>query len=281
MEIRQRTLYGFLIVFIILSSFLNFAIDNTSVFPASRKIVFDTPQKAILQLVWTFRNLIADILWFKVDYYHHSKGNIEQVDPHENDSWYSDLSTGKICSHDHSKHKAVSDLSSLTGDIKDKDFNLKRYRKVALYLPEIIPLLRLITYLNPKFDRAYSLGGYMLVKWMNKKKQGYIFLDEGIKNNPDSEEILTTYSILLMIIEKQYDRPLEFLTRAFGIIKSQPEFMENDLWPTTLHLLKIVYKKNGQKKKEMFINKEIGELTAYWLKKQKSEEHHHHKHEHH
>ncbi len=276
MEIRQRTLYGFLIIFIIISTFLNFTIDNTSVFPKSKKVVFDTPQKALLQLVWTFRNLIADILWFKVDYYHHSKGNIEQVNPHEDDTWFSDLSTGKICKHDHHKHKAASDLSGLTAEIKQKDFDINKYRKVALYLPEIIPLLRLITYLNPKFDRAYSLGGYMMVKWMNKKKQGFKFLDEGVKNNPDSEEILTTYSQLLMTVNKDFSRPLKFLTRAYGIIKSRPEYMENDLWPNTLHLLRYLYQEAGEKKKEMFITKELSALVEHWNKEKHSQEDHHH-----
>lgn len=263
MDISLRSLCGLLIIFLVFSTVLNCIIDQTGVFPAGRKVIFDTPQKALLQFFWTFRTLIADILWFKVDYYHHSKGNLEQSDPHADETWFSDLTGG---SHHEREFSPPVDLSGMTAEASNKDFDLEKYRNVTMYLPEIIPLLRTITYLNPKFDRAYSLGGYMMVKWMEKKKEGYLFLDEGLKNNPDSEDLLSTYATLLILNEKDYTRPLEYLVRAYSIIRQQEGYLDNDKWPTVLHLLRIAYLKTDQADKALKINKEIDILALHYVK---------------
>ncbi|MDD3626985.1 MAG: hypothetical protein PHV06_06660 [bacterium] len=53
----------------------------------------------------------------------------------------------------------------------------------------LIILYRFITYLNPHHEQAYVQGGYHLIANLNKKQEGLEFLEEGLKNNPNSFEI--------------------------------------------------------------------------------------------
>lgn len=49
----------------------------------------------------------------------------------------------------------------------------------------LMPLFRIATWLDPRLERAYYVGSYML--WLNGKSSGAIeFAREGLRNNPDS-----------------------------------------------------------------------------------------------
>jgi hypothetical protein len=99
---------------------------------------------AAYALAGEFRAVIANLLWVKVEKYHH-----EFI--RTNNDWRA-----------------------------DKD---------------ILPLVRIITDLDPSFVEAYILGGWMLSMGLHREGEGIDYLKEGLRNNPDSmaiNEILGT-----------------------------------------------------------------------------------------
>ena len=77
----------------------------------------------------------------------------------------------------------------------------------------IMPLIRLITLLDPHFIQAYDFGAYHLAVNLKKKDESMKFLKEGITNNPDAFELNWEYGFLLYI-DKKYSESLPYLTKA-------------------------------------------------------------------
>jgi hypothetical protein len=55
----------------------------------------------------------------------------------------------------------------------------------------ILPLLRLITWLNPHYVDAYALGAQWLAFHFNKPREAVVFYDEGVRNNPRAAGLIT------------------------------------------------------------------------------------------
>jgi hypothetical protein len=55
----------------------------------------------------------------------------------------------------------------------------------------LMPLVRLITWLDPHYVDAYALGGQWLAFHFDKPHEAVVFYDEGIRNNPRVAELLT------------------------------------------------------------------------------------------
>ncbi len=55
----------------------------------------------------------------------------------------------------------------------------------------MMPLLRLITWLNPHYVDAYALGGQWLAFHFGRAREAVLFYDEGIRNNPRAADLLT------------------------------------------------------------------------------------------
>ncbi|HLW48974.1 MAG TPA: hypothetical protein VKW09_14570 [bacterium] len=55
----------------------------------------------------------------------------------------------------------------------------------------ILPLVRLITWLDPHYVNAYALGGQWLAFHFGKPREAVAFYDEGIRNNPRAADLLT------------------------------------------------------------------------------------------
>lgn len=55
----------------------------------------------------------------------------------------------------------------------------------------LMPLVRLITWLNPHFTDAYALGGQWLAFHFNRPREAVTFYEEGIRYNPRSTDLLT------------------------------------------------------------------------------------------
>lgn len=55
----------------------------------------------------------------------------------------------------------------------------------------LMPLIRLITWLNPHFVDAYALGGQWLAFHFNRPREALAFYEEGIRNNPREAGLLT------------------------------------------------------------------------------------------
>ena len=55
----------------------------------------------------------------------------------------------------------------------------------------LMPLVRLITWLDPHYVSAYALGGQWLAFHFGKPREAVIFYDEGIRNNPQAADLFT------------------------------------------------------------------------------------------
>lgn len=100
---------------------------------------------AFVVLTGEFRAVAANLLWLKVDKYHH-----EYAERHAN--WTEDS--------------------------------------------DVMPLIRLITMLDPHFAEAYLTGAWMLATGLNRVREAEAFVREGIRNNPRNAEMHSELAIL-------------------------------------------------------------------------------------
>lgn len=79
---------------------------------------------------------------------------------------------------------------------------------------EILPLMRMITWLDPNFVQAYTAGAWMLGIYMEKPEQGMEFLEEGIRNNPNSSEMYETKALMVWRTQGDIRAALKELKKA-------------------------------------------------------------------
>jgi len=84
---------------------------------------------------------------------------------------------------------------------------------------EILPWLRLSASLNPHKIDTYTVGAYFLWEHLNRPDQAEIFLREGLRNNPDSYEILFELGRLYRDVEHDADHACNLF--ELGIKKFQ------------------------------------------------------------
>lgn len=117
-------------------------------------------------LAGEFRSVIANVLWIKVERYHH-----EYI--RTNADWRADK--------------------------------------------EILPLIKVITDLDPHFVDAYLCGSWMLCMGLDRTDEGVAYLKEGIQNNPDN---LSVFEILGTVYAHKLHQPrkaLPYLRRALEL----------------------------------------------------------------
>ncbi|MDO8681877.1 MAG: hypothetical protein Q7N50_00135 [Armatimonadota bacterium] len=123
-------------------------------------------ESAMYALAGEFRSVIANVLWIKVEKYHH-----EFI--RTNTNW--------------------------------------RANK------EILPLVKVITDLDPHFVDAYLLGSWMLCMGMDRTNEGIEYLKEGVHNNPDN---MAVHEIMGTIYARKLNQPgkaLPYLRRAYQL----------------------------------------------------------------
>jgi len=118
---------------------------------------YDTPKKLLGTAFREIRVTIADILWIKVDTYFHAGLTKEE---HE------------LIHPGHPEH-----LEGLEQQHQNQEN------------AEFLPLIRLVTELDPNFIDAYRSGAWWLWKRLNETQPAIDFLKEGIENNPDRFEL--------------------------------------------------------------------------------------------
>lgn|GEM_PF-930102 len=84
--------------------------------------------------------------------------------------------------------------------------------------PPLLQLTRFITYLDPHFVQAYSVGGYDLALSFQQKDTGINFIKEGLTNNPDSYELNFLLGFLRFHY-KEYSQAAYSLAKAFHLAK--------------------------------------------------------------
>jgi hypothetical protein len=73
----------------------------------------------------------------------------------------------------------------------------------------LMPLVRLITWLNPHYVDAYALGGQWLAFHFNRPRESMAFYEEGIRNNPRSFDLLNGAAWVYWRFQKDYTRAAE------------------------------------------------------------------------
>ncbi len=79
---------------------------------------------------------------------------------------------------------------------------------------DLLPLMRLVTWMDPHFTQAYSSGAWMLGLYQNRMGQARSFLNEGIKFNPNSTELYETMAILEWRVDGNAKAALANLKKA-------------------------------------------------------------------
>lgn len=85
---------------------------------------------------------------------------------------------------------------------------------------DIIPLMRLITWLDPHFTQAYSSGAWMLGFYQKRSGYAKAFLSEGIGNNPDSSELYETLGYIDWRIDRNPPAALQNFIKAANTASS-------------------------------------------------------------
>ena len=123
-------------------------------------------ESAAYALAGEFRTVIANVLWIKVEKYHH-----EYI--RANRDWRADA--------------------------------------------DVLPLMKMITDLDPHFVEAYLCGSWMLCTGLNRTHDGLAYLNEGLTNNPSSREINEQFAILYARKLQQPSKALPYLRRAYDL----------------------------------------------------------------
>ncbi|MFB3897482.1 MAG: tetratricopeptide repeat protein [bacterium] len=132
--------------------------SERKLFSTQQGVYYDTPKQLLGGLLGEFRATIADILWVKVDDYFHSsvsEEDHERIHPGHKD-WHPNKEA---------QHRAETNPDA-----------------------EFMPLIRLVTWLDPSFMMAYQVGGWWLSNKLNKQDEAVSFLKEAIQNNPHRYE---------------------------------------------------------------------------------------------
>lgn len=127
-------------------------------FSTQQGVYYDTPKQLLGGLLGEFRATIADILWVKVDDYFHS--SVSEEDHERIHPGHKDWHPNKEAQHHAETHPDA----------------------------EFMPLIRLVTWLDPSFMMAYQVGGWWLSNKLNKQDEAISFLKEAIRNNPHRYE---------------------------------------------------------------------------------------------
>jgi tetratricopeptide (TPR) repeat protein len=133
-------------------------IAERATFSSQQGVYYDTPKQLLAGILGEFRATIADILWVKVDDYFHSsvtEEDHERIHPGHKD-WHP---------NPEAQHRAETNPNA-----------------------EFMPLIRLVTWLDPGFMMAYQVGGWWLSNKLNKPDEAISLLKEAIRNNPQRFE---------------------------------------------------------------------------------------------
>ncbi len=117
---------------------------------------------------------------------------------------------------------------------------------------ELIPLYRLVTWIDPHFVDAYYVGSYML-QLFQRPKEALEFAEEGVAFNPKSSKLLLNLG-QLYFIQKNYSTSIKYLEKAKALSKDEAEKF------IILSTLKIAYLKEGQFEKAERVMKIIKKM---------------------
>jgi tetratricopeptide (TPR) repeat protein len=105
---------------------------------------------------------------------------------------------------------------------------------------QILPILRLITWLDNHFIKAYDFGGYFLAITLNQPEEGIDFLEEGIKNNPTSYDLYQGLAYVYFHKVKNYNLAINYAKKALYNITHYPDKENPDTNMNCVNSLRII-----------------------------------------
>lgn len=87
---------------------------------------------------------------------------------------------------------------------------------------ELIPLYRIVTWLNPHLEDAYYVGSFMLYR-LKEPNEGWNFAMEGLKLNPESSRMELNVGELALFYQKDYGGAIYHLKRAYALAKDDSD----------------------------------------------------------
>lgn len=105
----------------------------------------------------------------------------------------------------------------------------------------LIPLYRLITWLDPHFVEPYFVASYMLYLY-HRPKEGLAFAKEGLENNPNSNLLHYNIGEIYLFYEKKYWLAARHLELAVDLTNDKADQL------TYLVMLSYAYRFEGNEK---------------------------------
>lgn len=86
---------------------------------------------------------------------------------------------------------------------------------------DLMSMYRMVTTLDPRFVEAYDVGSYQLVENFHHAQEGLAYLDEGVRNNPESAQLRFNKAFLLYYL-KRYKESATEAGFAMALYAPQP-----------------------------------------------------------
>ncbi|MBE0447609.1 MAG: tetratricopeptide repeat protein [Actinobacteria bacterium] len=112
------------------------------------------------------------------------------------------------------------------------------YGQLSKEEDELIPLYRLVTWLDPHIYQAYYVGSYMLYL-VDRPDEGWDFALEGLRMNPESSRMEFNVGHLALVYRNDYKDAISHLERAYSLAQDD----EDKFY--ALSNLKVAYRKAG------------------------------------
>ncbi len=216
---------------------------------------------ASASLLGQFRTSMSSWLWLRTDLYLHNGVQMRPMtefekkqglgasdakdDGHEKLHDESAVTT-VIPAADHDFRGVVGDVERAVSTYKDMHGHVHNDPKVAL------PLFRLMTWLDPQFIPGWTTGSTIMARDGNEKadKQAFAFLQEGLKQNPESLAILSDMGRMSAVHFHDLETATKFLTKACQLgakhFQNLPE-VEKEGLNQSVRWLSLCYRDLGMK----------------------------------
>lgn len=137
------------------------------------------------------RKLFANHFFTLADVYFHSGYYPSVFDGNQKESEITEASHGHKDSEEDEKKEDFLGRPKDWIDAFGRNFRITRHTHLENHNErEILPWLRLAADLDPQKTETYTVGAYFLREHLGRPDQAEAFLREGLRNNPDSYEIL-------------------------------------------------------------------------------------------
>lgn len=178
-------------------------------------------RQAMVSVIGEFRGGVASYLWQKTDEYTHGGVRLRPMTEREKQ----DESVHRASSADeiHEHHDETGTIPEPERDPRwlwgDLERQIQPYFDVRHHfhrpVREVLPLYRLMTWVDPTFVPGYLVGAQMVL-FDNKKNlpEAVAFLQEGARNNPRSIAIFTELGRYALLYQNSPDQAERYLQQA-------------------------------------------------------------------